>query len=231
MMDEASFAKLCRPSGVNMPYPVVSPVQERIVILALEVAWKELRRDHKGDLATLSEDQTTTLLEARLNVLLDDESVPGFVRESFAVVREPKVTNFNGLHPDKMPDLGFLLGRLRPGLPADYVLYVECKPVNAERGMSPYYGRDGMGCFLEGDYGCKMRSGLMVAYAQEGYTFAEKMEPTLRERFQQPDDPFATTQLITHTTTPESHHARRWCYANQQVPGDIRLLHVWLTTG
>lgn len=228
MMAGARFAALCRPSGEGMPYPAVAAAQERLIIEALHVAWEALRVHLGCELAGLGEDQTTALLENQLNVLLDAEAVAGFSREFFAVVREPKVVNYDGTHPDKMPDLAFVLGRRQPGLCSDYALHAECKPVNSAIYMSPYCGSDGMGNFIRGDYACKMRSGFMIAYAGTGYTFATKVLPKLQETFESSDDPFATTRLVGNGQIPESHHQRRWRYANGKVPGDIRLLHIWL---
>lgn len=229
MMDGARFAALCRASGEGMPYPDLTAPQERVLVDALRAAWDRLRAAYGGVLAQWSEDQTTERLEAQLNALLDDEAVAGFSREFVGVAREPKVVNHDGRHPDKMPDLAFSLRRREPGLRADYSLHVECKPVNRRDGMSPYCDQDGMGKFIRGDYACKMRAGFMVAYAADGYTFAGKVAPKLRRSFNKAGDPYATTRLVDAAQTPESQHHRSWVYANGSAPGDIRLLHVWLT--
>jgi len=229
MMDGATFAKLCRSSGVGLPYPDVPASHLRIVVGALEEAWRRLHALPGVALSALDEDQTTTLLEQQLHGLLGSEDVAGFSPEFFHVTRDSKVVSFDGNHPDKMPDLSFLLMRTKPGIPSDYALHVECKPVNAAIGMSPYYGDDGMGCFIRGDYGSKMRSGLMVAYAQQGYTFQDKIAPVLVASLADPAHTLAVTRLPPRPPVPESHHRRAWTYANGRAPGDIKLLHVWLT--
>jgi hypothetical protein len=239
-MDRVLFAALCRPRGDGLPYPDPPVALKRIVVHALREAWHRLCFNLASEgtsVTALDEDQTTTLLEDRLRALLDDATIGGFVVPFFAIDRDAKVVNFNGEHPDKMPDLSIRLCEVTPGRPADYALHVECKPVGRAHGMEPYLGPDGMGCFIKGDYACKMTSGIMVAYADHGYTFDRKIVPRLQKHYGSPDDPCATVQLpvavsayLGPATEPvsESVHRRGWTYANGQKPGDIRLIHVWL---
>ncbi len=229
MTTGAVFAKLCAVSGDGLPYPEIPQSIERIVIDALHEAWNRLCAEHEAAMRDTDEDQTTVLLEAKLRGLLDNEEVAGFNNEIFSIGREAKVVNFNGEHPDKMPDLSFQLTRCKPGLRSDYALHIECKPVNAKKGMSPYYGRDGMGRFIHGDYGWAMRSGVMLAYAERDYSFDEKLLPKLQEFLKIGDDSLAISKLCVTQTPPESHHQRKWMYANGKSPGNIRLLHIWLT--
>jgi hypothetical protein len=229
MMDGAKFALLCRPSGHSLPYPSFSATTQRIIVNALEEAWKRLCTQLGSTLNQLGEDQTTIVLKKELHHLLDDEIVPGFFREFFGITSHSSVVNYNGIHPKKMPDLIFQLYLGKRLAPSDYELHVECKPVNAKIGLSPYYGVDGMGCFINGDYACQMRIGFMIAYAQRGYTFHGDLLPIMSTFTSQRPDPLATTQLPVRWLVPESHHRRTWTYANGNPPGDIKLLHVWLT--
>ncbi|MEZ4434747.1 MAG: hypothetical protein R3F65_20280 [bacterium] len=232
-MDAARFATLCRPDGEGLPHPDPAPIRLQILITALSRAWAGVQRQMlaSGDsLSALDEDQTTTLLIAWLEHLLDHEAIPGFSAEFYGVTRDAKVVNHDGHHPDKMPDVTFSLRPGLPGLPGTYSLHAECKPVGRQHGHAPYRGRDGMGCFIHGDYGCKTTLGLMIAYADPGYTFADKVLPALSQGFGQPDDPHATTILpLPDIDPPSSSHRRIWHYANGNAPGDIRLLHIWLT--
>lgn len=231
-MDAARFATLCRPDGIGLPHPEPGHARVRIIIAALIEAWigVQARMTAAGEpMSALDEDQTTTLLIAQLDRLLAHEGLPGFSSEFYVVTRDSKVVNFSGDNPDKMPDLTFSLRPALPGLPGTYGLHAECKPVDRDHGHAPYRERNGMGRFIHGDYGCQTTLGLMIAYAEPGYTFATKVLPELSAGFGQPDDPHATTILpLPGIDPPSSSHRRIWHYANGNAPGDIRLLHVWL---
>jgi len=233
------FARLVRLQGPGLPYPEPAQEFKQILVLALHVGWRRLgwRLGQQGHaLSALDERQTTTLLVEELRRLLDSGEVDGFCLPFFAVERDAKVVNFDGLHPEKMPDIVFGLCNRMPGVPADAALHVECKPVGLDIGYKPYLDRDGLGCFLHGDYGSKARAGMMVAYGDTGYTFADvvtRLEPS----FGQPGDPYATVQMpaiVVYSGIPavtaiyESSHRRNWAYADGSRPGDIRITHVWL---
>ncbi|MCB9551047.1 MAG: hypothetical protein H6705_04020 [Myxococcales bacterium] len=100
-----------------------------------------------------------------------------------------------------------------------------------QHGHAPYRGRDGMGCFIHGDYGCKTTLGLMIAPTPT------RAIPSPTRSF--PRSPKASASPTTRTPPPSSRspdidppsssHRRIWHYANGNAPGDIRLLHIWLT--
>lgn len=232
-METARFAALCAPSGEDMPHPDPPPARLEVIVAALNAGWHRVQAHlaaHGQQMSALEEDQITTLLIIALNHLLADETVPGFTDEFFTVARDPKVVNYDGKHPDKMPDLVFFLRAAQPGLSANDGLHVECKPVGRKHGHLPYRSREGMGCFIHGDYGCKTTLGLMVAYADPGYEFGNKILPALTADFGHALDLHATTLLpAAGIDPPVSSHRRAWHYANGRTPGDIRLLHVWLT--
>ncbi|MBE0540509.1 MAG: hypothetical protein IH623_03900 [Verrucomicrobia bacterium] len=95
--------------GFRLPHPPLSLRVHLVVESAICAAWELMTKCGRAgfDLQTTSEDTVTHELYERLyDEVFDKGVVNGFDREVFASMRrEPKVRNFNGSHPDKMPDL------------------------------------------------------------------------------------------------------------------------------
>jgi hypothetical protein len=133
-------------------------------------------------LATAHEDEITRQLGWVLeNRLRHTGEVPGFDERVFRkVCRAPEVTNFDGKHPAKRPDLVFDLARDEPlvlsGLDA---LFVECKPVGKSHPISTHYCNKGTSRFIVGDYGWAMQEGMMLAYVRHGQTLLAHLGPIL----------------------------------------------------
>src|SRR5438128_12029278 len=95
--------------GIRLPHPPLSLRSHLIIETAICAAWELMTNQERTDfdLQTAGEDTVTHELYERLyDEVFDKGVVGGFDREVFASVRrEPKVRNFNGSNPDKMPDL------------------------------------------------------------------------------------------------------------------------------
>jgi hypothetical protein len=156
-----------------------------IVHLALIRAFELLRKNPpaKFALSTANEDAITrqlyTILEDRL---LKTKEVEGFDRRRIRnVVRATEVTNYNGKHPAKKPDLVlFLMQREHlPVQPSQDAIFAECKPVDEDHAVGKHYCDVGIARFVGGEYAWAMQEGMMVAYARAGHTITKDLAPVL----------------------------------------------------
>ncbi|WP_050382226.1 hypothetical protein [Bradyrhizobium pachyrhizi] len=123
------------------------------------------------DLSSAQENAITQQLEWILeNRLRKSGKVAGFDERVFQKVRRgPEVTNYNGKHPSKKPDLVFDLARDAPLVLSSLdALFVECKPVDKKHTFETDYGKEGALRFINGDYSWAMQEAMMVAYVRDG---------------------------------------------------------------
>ena len=167
----------------TLPHP---PIPRRTVLLICKVirrAWQLLQESPPAGfvLYAAKEDTITQMLaEIIENRLRKNGEVNGFNKVQFGrVVREPKITNYNKEHPDKMPDIFFDLKREKAPIVSDQDgLFVECKPVDRKHPVSSCYCQMGLIRFINGDYAWAMQDALMVGYVNGKYSF-EKLASVL----------------------------------------------------
>src|ERR1039458_752425 len=130
--------------GSHLPHPPLSLRSHLIVEAAICAAWELVtgRAQEGFDLKTAAEDAVTLQLYERLyDEVFDKGVVDGFNREVFASVhREPKIRNFNGRNPDKMPDLFVdFIDRPAGVMNSQHGLFIECKPVDRQHPAGSAY--------------------------------------------------------------------------------------------
>jgi len=161
----------------TLPHP---KIPQRTVLLLCEVikkAWQLLEEKPPSNfiLQCANEDTITQVLVDEIieNRLRKSGEVDGFNCALFGkVIREPKITNFDKKHPDKMPDIFFDLKRDQlPILSNQDGLFVECKPVDHGHPILSCYCQKGLIRFVNGDYAWAMQDALMVGYVKEPYSF------------------------------------------------------------
>ena len=90
--------------GIRLPHLPISLRSLLVVELALCEAWRLMRDEPRGNfkLSEGEEDDITLELHERLyDEVFSKGLIPGFNTEVFASVsREPKIRNFNRIHPD-----------------------------------------------------------------------------------------------------------------------------------
>jgi hypothetical protein len=159
----------------TLPHPQIS---QRTVLLLCKVikrAWQLLEEMPPSNfiLQSANEDTITQVLVDEIieNRLRRSGEVDGFNCALFGkVIREPKITNFDKKHPDKMPDIFFDLKRDQlPILSNQDGLFVECKLVNNR--LFSRYCKEGLIRFVNGDYAWAMQDALMVGYVKGHYSF------------------------------------------------------------
>jgi hypothetical protein len=149
----------------TLPHPQIS---QRIVLLLCKVikrAWQLLKKKPPSDFILQSADEDTitqVLVEIIENRLRKNGDVNGFNCALFGkVTREPKITNVDKKHPDKMPDIFFDLKRDQlPILSDQDGLFVECKPVDRNHPILSCYCKKGLVRFVNGDYAWAMQDAL-----------------------------------------------------------------------
>jgi len=230
--------------GIRLPHPPLSLRFHLVVEAAICAAWGLMtNRGRTGfDLQTANEDTVTHELYERLyDEVFDKGVVDGFGREVFASVRrEPKVRNFNGRNPDKMPDLLVeFIDRPAGVMNTQHGLFIECKPVDRQHPAGSAYCDEGLVRFVRGDYAWAMQSAMMVGYAREGYSLVPKLSEALVSRRKEPiPTSFGpeTCPCTRATAFAEqvaiSKHQRTFNYIEGNSPaGIIVIRHLWLRRG
>ena len=205
---------------------------------AIRMAWVRLRQLSPAtfDLASANEDSITLKLhEILVDEVYGSEAVEGFDDTVMQVgTREAKFRNFNGEHPDKMPDLHIgILQRANVRQSQDGI-FVECKPVDAVHTVGVHYCDKGIIRFVHGDYAWAMTSALMVAYAKDDYTIDPKLNDALKR-----SNSISTVSLPTPCSSSEtvlfsdqtqvSIHQRNFRYVESgEAAPNITLRHLWL---
>lgn len=217
-----------------LPHP---PIPHRTILLLCRVikrAWQLLKENPPSGflLQSAGEDTITqVLVEIIENSLRKSGEIDGFNHALFGkVIREPKITNVDKKHPDKMPDIFFDLERGdKPSILNDQDgLFVECKPVDRKHPILSCYCQKGLKRFVDGDYAWAMQDALMVGYDKGDYSF-DKLATVL-------DDGKISTFLntISHSAVNEyniyrSSHKREFEWLEKRGQAcPIEISHLWL---
>ena len=227
--------------GIRLPHPPLSLRSHLIIEAALCAAWKLMtNRGRAGfDLQTANEDTITLELYERLyDEIFNKGVVAGFDTEVFASVhREPKVRNFNGSHPDKMPDLFVdFIDRPSGVMNSQHGLFIECKPVDRKHPAGSAYCDEGLIRFVRGDYAWAMQSAMMVGYAREDYSLVPKLSEALASNRKEPIPTSFGPESCPRTRATAyaeqvaiSKHQRTFNYVESGLPaGVIVIRHLWL---
>jgi hypothetical protein len=226
----------------RLPHPQV-PV--RVILtthLALVTAFELLRANPPAGffLSTAKEDDITRQLHSILeDRLLDTNEVKGFDRRRIKnVVRAPEVTNYDGTHPAKKPDLVlFLMKREHLALrSSQYAIFAECKPVDKSHSVEGHYCAKGISRFVNGEYAWAMQEGMMIAYARAGCTISKDLAPALasgnsRKDLGSPSEPVVVGRSGVSSNAEALHstlHHRSFAWpAGQGNACPIRVFHSW----
>ena len=226
--------------SVQFPHPAISLRSLLVVELALCEAWRLMRDEPRGSfkLSEGEEDDVTLELHERLyDEVFCKSLIPGFNTEIFAsIAREPKIRNFDRIHPDKMPDL-FVQFVDRPigVLYSQHGIFIECKPVDTAHTVGAHYCDKGIIRFIRGDYAWTMTSALMVGYAYSGYTILPKLHDALKlrkEKIPTLDTPYPCQHSQAGPANEVVHisrHGRTFNYVENGKPAPaITIRHLWL---
>ncbi len=217
----------------QLPHP---KIPQRTILLLCRIikrAWQLLQEEPPSNFILQSADEDTitqVLTEIIENRLRKNGDVDGFDCARFGkVTREPKITNVDKKHPDKMPDIFFDLKRDQlPVLSDQDGLFVECKPVDRKHPILSCYCQKGLVRFVNGDYAWAMQDALMVGYVKAPYSF-KKLASVLEGGKKR-----ITLRTTDHSTVDEhaiysSNHKRgfEWPESRGQAC-EISVAHLWL---
>jgi hypothetical protein len=225
----------------QLPHPALDESVLLITHEAIAHALALLRASPPAgfNLSSAQENAITRQLEWILeNRLRKTGEVPGFDERVFQKVRRgAEVTNFDGNHPSKQPDLVFDLVRDTPLVLSTLdALFVECKPVDAAHPLPRHYCKLGAWRFICGDYGWAMQEGMMLAYVRNGYSLAASLSPAftaepLKTMLGNPTPIVTVAGGIVNLMVEELHvttHRRNFAWPQGKGgAGPIRIYHSW----
>jgi len=160
-----------------LPHPQIPQRTIFLICKVIKRAWQILEEAPPSNfiIQSADEDTITQVLVDEIieNRLRKNGEVDGFNCALFGkVIREPKITNFDKKHPDKMPDIFFNLKRDQLSILSNQDgLFVECKPVDQKHPIFSCYCKKGLIRFIDGDYAWAMQDALMVGYVKTPYSF------------------------------------------------------------
>ncbi len=201
-----------------------------LIAKVLRRAWSDLLLDRRAILLSGGETEVNTLIETRLNALLEEEGPwSQLVRD---VARGKETVSYDGSHLEKRPDLSIHLTDRSPSFP----LIVECKVIDAQsKKKINLYCNDGVARFVRGEYGWATREAFMLAYVRDGSTISSCLEPFLTQSRTKLPDTYRTDSLPasiggSDILLARSRHNREFSYLGQSNsgPGTIELWHLWI---
>ena len=222
------------------PHKNLSPRLFWVVEAALREAWKILISDKSttAKWRTAKEDELTLdLFEALKDTIWQEKLIPGFDNQIFSTInREPNVRNYNGKHPDKMPDLLIEFVDIPSNIRASqFGIFIECKPVDTAHSVGTHYCKKGIIRFINGDYAWSMRDAVMLAYSSGSYHINRKLLPHLlpsnSSKFASSQEPICCSQSKEDSIAEQtliSTHPRNFKYLENDCPAPtITLRHIW----
>ena len=165
-----------RRSATDGHVAAIPPALMIVVQNVMSTAWRVLLEDvRQGDfsICDTTEDQITERLQTILGELdaAGDSAVLGLT-EFQTPVREGNVSNYDGTHVDKQPDLAFrpIRGRIPCRNTVPVAIFIECKPIDARHPLPSTYCCDGLIRFVNGDYAWGVDRAMMVGYVRNVWT-------------------------------------------------------------
>ena len=223
----------------ELPHPSI-PFRLILIVHAVVERGLQLLRAFPppGFVLSLADEDTITFhLEwIIVNRLYKSKEVPGFDKRTFGKPdREPKMTNVDGTHPDKMPDLVFFLKRdSLPVLITHDALVAECKPVDKNHPAGGKYCDMGLRRFVIGDYAWPMQEAMMVGYVRDERCIATSLLPAMAQRrealgtVEEPRPAGASRAAQQADCMHVSVHAREFSWPDGRGQAcNIRIYHSW----
>jgi len=222
------IAELTR--GHTIPLDPLPEANLTIIAEILAGAWSDLLQTQRSTLLSGGETEVNTLLESRLNALLDEDQAWALLVRGVA---RRDTMSYDGSHLEKRPDLSVHLTGRNPSFP----LAVECKLLDEPHGKQiEMYCNDGLARFVRGEYAWACREAFILGYVRDGSTILSSLSPLLAQSQSLPPDVFHTEALPGSVMHPRiqmarSSHNRTFLYVGQSAsnsPGVIALWHLWL---
>lgn len=224
------------PPANSYPYrPFAKPVLMAIVDAA-RYAWLPIAEEIRRCGDNPSEQQLNSDMAAEMDSLRRERRISYFTPDVFETpVVDASIRNFSGKRISTRPDITIHLRNIKP-LVADPILdavFIECKRIRKSKNLAPYFN-GGIKRFLDGDYAWAVQQAFMIGYLETDQTLPQYLEKKLikstaeamqvvrdhKKRLVRPSG----NKYLAYTR-----HQRIWQHRNEDQPGDIELLHIWLS--
>lgn len=217
--------------GVRLPMAPMEDVFLEILAEGIQQAFTEILTSSPITVATGEEAEVTTLMQTRLNTLIQRDSL--FNQLVLCVVRGMESISFDGSHLEKRPDLSILLsgGDLR------FPLVVEAKILDKPKSKTATtYCKSGIRRFVEGEYAWGNRDAMMFGYVRDGSAVVPTLKKVLTNAMKRHPARYEVQVFPVAVRTSPSNfahtrHGRNFVYQNQaapNTPGPITIWHLWL---
>ena len=227
------------PPANSYPFPPFPKVILNAVVKAARRAWLPIAEEERA--CRHGEGRNEVQLNAEMAIEMDALRRLNLVRDFTADIFETPIAdaptrNFSGERIGTRPDITIRLRSLRPALanPMVDAVFIECKCLRESQNLGPYF-KDGMRRFIDGDYGWAVQQAIMVGYLETGQVLPEDLEKRLMRNGQDTemnlvlDDRRRRVRPSGQRYLAFTRHQRIWRHQNDDFPGDIELLHVWLS--
>lgn len=211
--------------------PYAGPFTQSELLLvedAIVIAWARISA--RMLLAGRREPEITKALVEELDSLLTDAAgvVPGYDSDVFQTpVRGNEMTNFDGSHIEKRPDIVFRRAGISAIAKTNHALFVECKRVHNDATLTSYCTH-GIARFVRGDYAWAVSVAMMLGYASSPFTLPKDLEIHFAAGLASCHHALTHPGLSTIGRCTASHHDRTFTYPSGAPPGQIVLRHMWL---
>ena len=217
--------------GLRLPVEAIAAEHLEILAEGLRQAFDEIRMRAPATVAMGKEPEVTALMEARLNRLIDEDSI--WRQLVLWVARGTESISVDGSHLEKRPDLSIGLSGAKRRFP----LVAEAKILDAPAAKTvALYCKDGILRFVEGEYAWGTREAFMIGYVRDG----SSIDTTLSAFLSQAVDLYPHRYLVEALPVPVgsgssdlayTRHGRDFVYGGQRPPnspGPIAVWHLWL---
>ena len=217
----------------GLPLPLEPIANDHLEVLAerLRQAFDDVRVRAPTTVATGKESEVTALMQARLNRMIEEDSL--WRQLVLWVGRGTESISFDGSHLEKRPDLSIVLS----GANRRFPLVAEAKILDtAASKTTALYCRNGIRRFVQGEYAWGNREAFMIGYVRDG----SSIDPTLKAFLSEVADLEPDRYLVEVLPVPigpgpsdlaYTRHGRKFVYGSQRPPnspGPISLWHLWL---
>ena len=213
--------------GVRLPLAPIADDHLEILAEALRQAFNDVRQHAPGTVARGEEPEVTALMQARLNRLIQEDSL--WRQLVLWVGRGAESISFDGSHLEKRPDLSIVLS----GADRRFPLVAEAKVIHAAASKTAaLYCENGIRRFVEGEYAWGSREAFMIGYVRDG----SSIDTTLKAFLSKDVDRYLVEALPVPVGSGFSdlaytRHGRDFVYGGQRPPsspGPIAVWHLWL---
>ena len=217
--------------GLRLPLEPIAHDHLEVLAECLRQAFNDVRVRAPSKVATGEEREVTALMEARLNRMIDEDSL--WRQLVHCVVRGKESISFDGAHIEMRPDLLIFLS----GANRRFPLVAEAKILDAATSKTvALYCENGIRRFVQGEYAWGNREAFMIGYVRDGAS----IDPTLEAFLSKAENLDPERYLVEALPVPVgsgpsdlayTRHGRKFVYGSQPPPnrpGPISLWHLWL---